>query len=226
MHAHGRPVAISLCMFLVACSSGFRSYELNGVGGKFCVPVAYEVAGVDWVADVVPDSSSSFAFAGCWRLNQGAPSGCGFPPEVISGLVSSSVRFRGWRWESFAADTLIMRVLSSKNSTFMVDSGQEMVAVGREGGNAEWYVWKIKKYSERNGVAFSDGDELLAICSRGVSTAAGVGAGFDICNRRVRGKEYSVEYSFESHERFPRGIEQLDADVLRRIESWRCPRDR
>lgn len=223
MHDHSKVAAIALCLLLASCATDYDGYELNGVDGKFCVPTKYAVANVGWITDVVPESSGSFAFAGCWRLSQVAPPHCGFPPEVITGLVTSKERFRGWRWADFAEDAPIKRISVSADSSFSVDSDRGMVIVSRSVKNAEWYVWKVRKPISPQTPQFSDGDELIAICSGGgTRTSSGSEEKFDICNRRARGKSYSVEYSFESREKFPRGLEQLDKDVFRMVDSWRC----
>jgi hypothetical protein len=83
-------------------------------------------------------------------------------------------------------------------------------------------VEKIGNNTKPDNVEISEGDELLAICRPGSAFVGKDERKFTDCDRRVMGDEYAVEYSFEVSGRVPRGLEQLDADVFKRIESWRC----
>lgn len=219
----GRTLFFSI--FLAACAEevGVDVHMIDGAQGKFCLPQEYAVPDIYWIPEDPPGAPKEFAFVACWSPDPSVEFLCGFPPEIHGGVVGPKSNFRGWLWQDFDDATWIKQ-LSTKSQTIIdVTSDGQIVVVENKQRDWNWYVWKKNTGIDIEKPFLTDDDELLAICENQNVMVPRKGDRLAIsCDRRVRGKDYSLKYSFESRQRVPKNLEELDKKVMEKIESWRC----
>lgn len=213
-------------LLVTGCNQPRDVHEIEGVSDKFCVPERHKVGHIPWIPSDVP-KGSGFAFSGCWRGDLEEIPGCLLPKMVVGGVAESSGDFRTQRWKDFGDKSLLKRTINGQDAQLdATDSGRIIVA-----SNSHtywgWFVWrKATPLSDDSRVAIDGADELLATCRRRDVALHGTSKTRSaiMCERKVLGKEYALNYSFESEAPVPKDIAKLDAEVFAGIDRWRCKR--
>lgn len=216
-------IGSSTLLLLVGCSREYESYQIAGVSGKFCVPKAYIVPRISWVPVEVPEGND-FAFGGCWRSDSKYLSECPFPSSVKGGVVSPLTSFRMVRWKELDADSYYKTIVTQAGSLLEIRDGGETIVVSNN-RDWLWYVWHKAVPLINGSMPIIEGsDELLATCQVNIVKLTRKNKNREgiFCRRQVSGKDYAINYSFESNERVPPNIDKLDAQMFKQIESWRC----
>ncbi|GAB3050090.1 hypothetical protein [Stenotrophomonas tumulicola] len=192
---------------LAGCGDSTTMYRIDGARGDFCVPHSVDITpSRPGQSDVV---HGGFALRG--RCREGGD-GCSGADGLISLAVMDQSDFGGWRFVDFRADAYIAKIAVSR-----IDQAQRLdatvLAIPDPSEDGAWFIWR-QGDSPRQAVEGED--ELMAACS-----FAAVHRGY-ICNRRLRGPDYAVVYSFMAGERLPTSFASQDKRVLDEIEWLRC----
>lgn len=116
------------------------------------------------------------------------------------------------------------RTIQDKDALLEVVNEQTIVA-SNERKYWGWYVWhKAQPLTADTKPRLEPEDELIATCQRKDVALPGTSKTRPaiLCQRKVAGKDYALDYSFESKERVPRDVEALDAQVFAQLDRWRC----
>jgi hypothetical protein len=215
----------AVMLILSGCGQGHEIYEVDGVDGKFCVPDANVVPRVAWLPPDRPGTPKTFAFQGCWSANPTAQTACAFPSVLRGGVVSPKSSFRRERWQDIAADSFYKKVVLEHDSLLEVaDTGSTLIVSNRRLWK-DWYIWRKAKPLTVSEPHLDDDDELVAVCHtvKNVTLPEKQETRDMIsCDRYVQGKDYTLNYSFESSGRVPRKLEALDVQIFKQIDRWRC----
>lgn len=212
-----------LALFLSACGTSYEVHQVAGVGEKFCLPKANAIERVPWIPTSVPEGED-FAFGGCWQADLKDQDGCPLPKMVRGGVVSPAKSFRSQLWQDVGDDSMTKRVIQGDGSLLeSVEDGRAVVASNKK-NYWGWFVWR--KVVPSNEAHLDAKDELLAACQQKNVALPGTTRTRPavLCERRVLGKDYALNYSFESEGRVPIDVERMDAQVFAGIDSWRCNR--
>lgn len=218
-------VAGAVALLLFGCNRAFEAHEIGGVSEKFCMPKSYAVGRVPWIPADTP-KGNGFAFSGCWRGDLQEIDDCALPKTVIGGVVDSSSGFRREQWRDLDEESLIKRTMQDEGASFqVVDEGRAVVASNKR-MYWGWFVWRKAQPLAIDGArAQMDAeDELIATCQKKDVALPGTPKTRPaiLCQRQVQGKDYALNYSFESKERAPLNVEGLDAQLFAQIDRWRC----
>jgi len=210
-------------LLLAGCSRAYEVYQVGGVGGKFCVPKAHVVPRIPWIPASVPEGKD-FAFSGCWRNDQAHQSDCPLPSSVQGGVVGPLFNFRKEVWKDLHADSYYKTVVTQPGSSLKVEDEGSVVTVSNK-HDWRWYVWhKAAPLANGGEPGLESDDVLLATCQMNKVLLPGKNQKRNaiFCRRQVAGKNYALDYSFESKERIPHNVEALDAQIFAQVDRWRC----
>lgn len=214
----------ALVLPVVGCNPTRDVHEISGVDDKFCVPKKHVVGHIRWLPSDVP-KGSGFAFSGCWRGDLKDETECSLPKVVVGGVTESVGDFRGQQWQDFGDGSLVRRTIRSQEASLEVSDAGRVVVAANPHAYWGWLVWRKAMPLAADGSASLVGtDELIATCQKKNVALPGTPKTREavMCERKVRGKDYALSYSFESKERVPQDVEALDTQVFAAIDRWRC----
>ncbi|AWH38853.1 hypothetical protein C1929_19755 [Stenotrophomonas sp. ZAC14D1_NAIMI4_6] len=193
--------------FLAGCGDSTTTYRIDGARGGFCVPHSLDITPPrPGQRDVV---HGSFALRG--RCRDGGE-GCNGAHGLVSFAVMDQSNFVGRRFVDFPADAYIPEIAESR-----IEQAQRLdatvLAIPDPGEKRAWFIWRQVGLPHPT---VEGEDELMAACS-----FAALHQSYS-CDRRLRGPDYTVVYSFMEGKRLPTSFESQDKHVVDEIERLRC----
>lgn len=190
---------------------------------KIKLPDEYSVSDVPWIPNDPLIQTNGKAFKGCWTNGNTAIPNCIFPSNVKGGVVLPKEWFRSASYKNLANGSFHYAVMHAKDSLFEANDTGTLVSVSNSRLDVSWYVWrKANPLQDNKNIVLEQDDEMLIRCSKDEIVLKGGQTREAItCARELLTPDFALKYSFESNERIPSNIEELDKEVIRQINTWR-----
>lgn len=189
--------------------------------GDYCVPKEHAISNdwALWEKNHAP-SGRAFAFHGCLL----GMDHCNIPKVITGGVIELWSKI-DWLWDKIPEDSFYRQVLVEGTPSLEFFENKKYVILSNLSLTQDWFVWQLPKNGIDKKSAIGSGARLMAVCRNSKTTSSSRVEQLDhviLCKRYVQNPHFGLFYDFRSTAKKPSDFLELDAKVIRVVESWRC----
>jgi hypothetical protein len=145
---------------------------------------------------------------------------------LVSGSVSESSTFNGWRLRNFPRDAHYRQIAEAPDTEVKAVLPGNILVLQNVRLEPQWFLWH--QYSNAGSMPLSENDELQARCSSGLANPDYLKNTVEVvnCSRIVNQQGLNLSYTFRSASNVPIDFSRLDESTFAVIKNWQCKQQR